>query len=111
MATYIIPLDSVSKNYSTRVTLDEEQFIIDVLLNSRDNNWYVDVKSDDGTYIVAGVKLLVGTSVIGRSTSSKRPPGEIFTISTNSSFEPPGKDGLGSSMLVTYISADDELLA
>jgi len=63
----LIPLIPGENNYQLGVPLGGVTYLITVRWNSRDSAWYMDLAEDNGTMIMAGMKIVLGLNIGSRS--------------------------------------------
>lgn len=80
--------------YKTSVMLDNVSYTLQFIWSERSSCWYVDFYAEDGTIIVAGIKLCNMCEMIRRYASKFLPSGYLmpmfindFNINRNISFD------------------------
>lgn len=73
-----LPLTSTFPHHRFNTSLDGEQFTIDVRWNGRDEAWYMDVLTEDGTPIRRGIKMVLGALLGGRCPDANFPDGVLI---------------------------------
>jgi len=63
-----LPFQPSENNYRLRVPLDNVLYLFDVRWNSRDAAWYFDIREDDETEILMGIKIVLGGKLGQTST-------------------------------------------
>lgn len=106
MATLVLPArtDGVPF-YSFEVDLEDRSYAFELRWNERDAGWYLSVSSPDGTSLVSGRRVSVGASLLGESANEALPPGTLIAIDTTDSDTDPGRDELGSRVVLIYIES------
>jgi len=56
----LIPFTPSDTNYRLQVALDGVAYLFDVHWNARDNGWYFDLREQDETPILLGIKVVLG---------------------------------------------------
>ncbi len=63
-----IPFQPSENNYRMRLSLSQQPYLFDVHWNSRDAAWYFDIRADDETPILLGIKAVLAATIGKRST-------------------------------------------
>jgi hypothetical protein len=101
----IIPLRPDLTHYDLGVTLDGVAYLLELRWNTREEAWYLDVRLEDGTDVVTGIKVVVGFPLAARSAHAKLPPGALFASDTSGKNQDPGIADLGNRVRLYYIPA------
>lgn len=108
MATVVIPCDPVLPFWTQTTTLDGVAYLLNFRFNSREQCYYLNISSADGTIdYVIGMKL-VSDFFLLRPWAT--PPGEMMVISQSGADDsPPGLGDLadGGRCKLLYIEAAD----
>lgn len=103
MATRIPFKPSIGR-YRFVTVIDGDQYIFKVRWNTRDAAWYFDILEYDGTPVVSGVKVVLGTYLARRSNHPLLLQGVFLARSTAQVHTDPGFDDLGRSVFVYYFN-------
>jgi uncharacterized protein DUF6983 len=79
--------------------------------NTRMQGWYLDVEGDDGTLLVAGLRVAVGTNLLRPFGDDRLPPGQLYAIDVEGQDRDPGRYGLSGPIQLRYRTAADALAA
>jgi len=107
MAVLEIPLRSDIESYSFTTTLEGRRYGFGFHFNARMGKWIFDVNQDDGTPIVSGIPVYVGTLPLARYRNELLPPGNILFIDTAGGNVDPSEDDLGSRVSMMYIDSTE----
>lgn len=99
----ILPTDTTLARYTFEVTLANTNFKFGFEWNERAQFWTMDVMLPDGTPLAMGVKVCLGTSLIGRYKDARLPAGDIACLDTSGQRIEPGFSDLGNRVLVMFI--------
>jgi hypothetical protein len=102
-----LPLTSEHPQYRFGTSLDGVQFTIDVRWNGRDEAWYMDVLTDDGTPIRRGIKMVLGTLLGGRCIDPGFPDGVLIAADQARLGRDATVDDLGERVAVFFIPYED----
>ena len=109
MTIEIIPFENPNDDYEwSQVTpLDNIEFRLTFSYNSRDEHWYLTIRTEADEEIVGceSMKLVQGGWPIRRVYDPNRPPGEIHVLSDLLS--EPGFDDLGNTSIIMYVPEAD----
>lgn len=107
-----IPQDSV-RDFSTQ-TIDilVATFRIDVAWNSRSEDWWMSIFTENGDTIIGGAKLVPGWDLLGRYRDERLPAGRFFAVDTNAggvpgAGVPPGRDDLGNRVVMVFFTDEE----
>ncbi len=105
---YTIPLNTAQDRgaFYFTVALDGQLFRLDLLFNSREGFWYMDISDQNGDPVRMGVKLVVNWPLIGPRVGTNRPLGELMVIDTRGDIEDPTWDSLGHDHQLVYIDGE-----
>ncbi len=106
MAILEIPVRADDFHYQFRVDLDGVTYILVMRFNKRADRWIMDIMTGGEEMIVAGVPLLLGTSLLARYADDRLPQGDLFVANMESDYEECGRDQLGANVLLLYREAD-----
>lgn len=95
--------------YTTRVTLDGTDYILDFKYNQRQDRWYLTIQDANGNELVSGVKIVCNWPLLMRFANSALPVGELIAVALTDDDTPPGLNELGPGLRVelTYFEVSD----
>lgn len=102
MSMVTLPFDSSSTHYDFKVTLDGAIYTFEVRWNTREQAWYLDLKTEDEEPIAAGAKVVANYPLFSRCRDARRPPGAFLVFDTSGRGEDPGIADLGERVQVLY---------
>lgn len=105
MAIYIIPTFD-DPFYTQTTSLDGVQYLLEFRYNQRENSWYLNVSLDDATPLVKGVKIVLGSDLLGRFVDRRMPTGRLVAIANGEDDSTPGMGELGVDRRVTLVYLD-----
>lgn len=100
-----LPFKPSVPNYTFTTTISDDPtapatYKFDVRWNASDDGWYFDVYEQDGTLIMASVKIVLGTYLGRRSNHPLFRNGVLFPIDTSGDERDPGIDDMGTRVKV-----------
>jgi hypothetical protein len=95
--------------YSMSVALEGRQYIFEFRYNQRETAWYFSVALENGTPLIAGVKVVCGVNLLKRAADVRLPPGLLSAVWNGDDDSPPTLTELGEDKRVTltYITSDE----
>jgi hypothetical protein len=92
MTVQLIPTPDGTTPFSTQTTtLDGVPYILVFRYSTREDRWYLQLQTIDGTPIYGGVKLVPNWALFSQCVDARRPPGQMMVISNSKSdLSPPG---------------------
>jgi hypothetical protein len=102
MATLVLPARHDVPFFDFEVDLEGRTYTFTFRWNERAGAWFFTLRNATGTILVAGRKVVLGARLMGRSRDAALPPGALFAIDTAGTDVDPGRDDLGSRVLVVY---------
>ena len=81
-----IPLKKYPR-YRQEITLDESQYIIDIIWNERGEFWFFDLYDRDEAPLVLGVKMVLDFDLLLPYSVAGMPTGSLILLDTTGSFE------------------------
>lgn len=87
----IVPTGSSQPDFQEDIDLGGRVYRLRFHYNGRDTAWYMTVADADGTEIVAGIKLIIETSLVGQYPSEDLPTGLLMVIDPEDTNEDPGR--------------------
>ena len=103
MADLEIPINSIYSSQEFSIALEGVRYKMRAFYSFRQAIWKLDIFTDKETDILLGIKLIPNYPLIGRYTTSLRPPGEITAIDKSGSNVPPGRYELGAGRRVRLV--------
>ena len=97
-----LPFAPSIADYRVGTTLDGVQYILDVRWNGRDSAWFFDFLAEDETPIRRGIKVVLGTSLGGRTADAAFPRGIIIAADLSGAGRDAGFDDIGTRVLVYF---------
>lgn len=111
MSVQAIPTPDGTTPFSSQTTvLDGVPYILVFRYSQREDRWYLQLQTIDGTPIYGGVKLVPNWPLFAQCVSSTRPPGQFILISNNKSdLTPPGLNEIapGARCVLCYVPIAD----
>ncbi len=102
-----LPFVSEVFNYRVTTLIDGTEYIFDVRWNERDSAWYFDISDAEGSLILAGTKIMLG-SPLGRRSVDPRYPNGIFSASDLSGADEDATyTDLGTRVVVFFYAASE----
>jgi len=100
----IVPTTSDYPAYSMTVTLEGEVYRLVFRWNVRGAFWTMDVKEQDETVLLAGIKLVANWPLTDRYVNPDLPPGDFMAYDTAGTGLDPGREDLGGRVLLLYLT-------
>lgn len=100
----LLPLEPSNPNYEFTTSIDSVPYQFRFRWNSRASAWFMDIREQDDTPIVLGVKVVLGTSLGRRSTHPLFSSGAFRAIDTTNKGLEATLDDLGSRVEIRYFS-------
>lgn len=102
MATYEIPLEPSDAAYSQQVTLDGNDYTLDIHWNEYGGGWYMDIFGLTDTLIeIRGIRLVTGINLLGPYPVSAL--GEMWVIDGSDSDTEPTFESIGDTHSLLYV--------
>jgi len=105
MAIYRIPLPKGIPQFTQKIILDNETYILRCHWNEREEAWYFAIEDADENPIVSGRKMVSNWPLLHRSISTDLPAGQLFVIDTTDSLADPGLNDLDERVVLLYFDA------
>jgi hypothetical protein len=105
-----LPLRPDLTHYDFGISLDGTSYLLELRWNTREEAWYLDIRLEDGTDVVLGIKVVVDFILGRRSQHPARPPGVFFAVDTSGRRQDPGISDLGARVQLLYFEAAELLL-
>lgn len=75
--------------------------------NTRLQAWYLDVEGDDGSPLVNGLRVAVGTDMLRPFGDTRLPPGQLFAVDVEGQGRDPWRYGLSGPIQLRYRTLAD----
>lgn len=108
MAIFKIPLRTDLTHYEFSITLDGVAYLLELRWNTREEAWYLDIRLEDKTDVVTGIKVVLGFPLGRRSQHAKRPPGILLALDTSGRDIEPGISDLGGRVELLYLDKAEQ---
>jgi hypothetical protein len=105
----IIPFVPGKHNYELGVLLSGKKYIFDVHWNDRDQAWYFDLRNEDNSPILLGVKVVIDVVLGRRSTHEFFTTHMLVAVDTSGKRIDAGIGDLGGRVQVLHVGLDDAL--
>lgn len=102
-----LPMTSAFPSYRFGTSLNGEQYTIDVRWNGRDEAWYMDVLTEEGTPIRRGIKLVLGALLGGRCIDPGFPDGVLIAADLARLGRDATVEDLGERVAVYFVPYED----
>lgn len=102
MPLYTLPVTPDTEAWSQSTELDGRVFRLDFAWSLREEAWYLDISSVDGTKLAAGLRLAEGVDVLSRWASDELPPGPLVLLDMTGAHAEPTLAGLGTRWVIFY---------
>jgi len=101
-----VPIASLNAKNSQTVALDNVVYRLTFVFNTRCLAWHMDIATQDGTIIVAGIKLMPQIDLLFRHKDTRLPPGRLFAVDVEDGEDAlrPEKSELGTKMRLMYFT-------
>jgi len=97
-----LPVSSNFSSYSFRTNLDGTVYAFNVRYNERMDRWVFDIMTTAEEYIVMGVPILLGVSLLGLYQDARLPTGVLFALNLENEYIEAGRNDLGINVLLLY---------
>jgi hypothetical protein len=105
VGVFELPLRSGADHFQFGIRIEGTNYEFEFRWNYREEAWYFDLRLEDGTEIVLGVKVVVDWPLGRRSMHPKRLPGALIAVDTAGLQKDPGLNDLGSRVQLQYLDA------
>jgi hypothetical protein len=100
-----IPVRSDIPSYEFQITLEGTPYRLAFRYNRRRERWAMDIQSQQGVMLLAGVPILVAMDLTSRFRVVDGPPGRFFAVDSSNQDLPPTEADLGNRVLLYYEEA------
>lgn len=111
MALEIIPIDVDDVAFRAQYLLDDGNYEFKFYISQREDRYWFDLLSSDGTVICHGQKVIPGPNLL-QCMGEGKPPGALYAVDQSANdgiLRPPKTGELGKRVLIMYLSEDDEI--
>lgn len=102
-----IPLRSDLTHYDLQVILDGLVYTLEFRWNTRESSWYMDIKTEDETLILASIKVVIDTPLGKRCADARMPPGVLLAQDSSDAKIEAGVNDLGARVILLYFEASE----
>lgn len=88
--------------YQIEVELDGSSYLFDFEWNDRAESWFLDVSSQNGTKLIAGIRVVVGFPLWNRYRNPELPSGDLSAVDTSGANLDPKLEDLGDRVALVY---------
>ncbi|MCC6811354.1 MAG: hypothetical protein IT381_28250 [Deltaproteobacteria bacterium] len=107
MAIEILQLNSDHEYQEAEFQLDGETFRLLSRYNERVDSWFLSLYDAEGNAIHTGRRVTVGNLMFPWLVSADRPSGQLIAIDSEDEDVDPGRDELGTRVVVYYFDAEE----
>ena len=106
----IVPVFPGEPLYQERVRLEDRDYIFRFDWNNREQRFYMGIKSQDETSLIAGVKVVSNWGLLTRHHfNPDLPQGELIPIDIEGGGAPPTFRDFGTRVRLFYYSSDEDI--
>ncbi len=102
MAILQLPISSTNANYRFRTRIEGIDYTFRFRYGSREDSWFMDIRSSEDTLILAGIRVVVGVDLTQSFKHLDIPQGPILAENLENSFQEPNRNNFGSEVLMIY---------
>jgi hypothetical protein len=88
-----------------QVTLERVVYSLEFLFNQRQGAWFLNIRTEAGELLLAGIRVVVGFPLGRRSPNPKLPPGLFVAVDTSGANLDPGENDLGGRVQLLYFES------
>lgn len=107
MALLVMPTRAGIAEHRVRVALNGSVFSFKFMFNRNSELWSMDIDLPDGTPLLRGVRLALGSNLTKQYADSRLPPGIFFVHDTEGNGAEAGLEDLGERVLLLYDDLED----
>lgn len=95
--------------YQQLTTLEGSTYLLSFNYNQRASCWYLSIATEEGDYILNGVKLICNWPLLRRCADPRLPQGELVCVTFGADLTPPGLTDLGDGARcqLVYFTGDE----
>jgi hypothetical protein len=101
------PESQLSPQISYDVDLEGRTYGIELIWYDRVERWYLQLRDDEGTYLIRGKYLAVDTPLLWRHRDTRLPPGLMVLTDLDSTGAECGYADLGTRCQLQYVTSDE----
>lgn len=105
MATLILPARNDVPFYDFEVDLEGRAYTVEVRWNARAGGWFLSLFDSAGAPLVMGRRVVLSANLLGQGVNAALPPGMLLAVDTTTQDTDPGRDDLGSRVLLAYVES------
>jgi hypothetical protein len=94
-------------DYREEVTIEGLLYAFHFMWNIRGQFWTVSIADRDGTALVDGVKVMIGTDTFGRYRRVVLPSGQVIAFRDSGTYEEIAEGEIGNTVNLFYITEAD----
>jgi hypothetical protein len=95
--------------WEQNIILDNTPYILSANFNIRDNNWYINLLTNDNIALITGKKLILGIDILNNVYNESRPEGYLLVVPINDVVEEVTRDNMGIEIELIYINRNEIL--
>jgi hypothetical protein len=104
----VLPITVSSAHFSFVTELDSIGYTFEFRWNHRDSGWYLHLGDAEGTPLAQGIRVVLGTDMLGHFPGRLGfPPGVLTAVDTSGQSLEAAFDDLGSRVKLYYLSLSD----
>jgi hypothetical protein len=102
-----LPLVSDQPHFDFEYVLDGVNYVFEFRWNDRAGEWFFDVRLEDGTDVLSGLKVVLDFPLGARSRHASRPPGMLIAFDSSGKQAEAGLEDLGSRVRILYFDKSE----
>jgi hypothetical protein len=105
MPVFKVPTSSgenVFPNYQMEVELDEVVYRLELLFNSRQLTWFMNLRDANGAILRSGTPIVSGFPLYKRMKQITKPDGTTMAVPVSGIIDAAGLEQLGTDVILTY---------
>jgi hypothetical protein len=106
MAEVTIPVSGEFPAFNFQILLDGNRFKFEFRWVERKQTWIMNLYDEAGTALVAGVPILAGIDLLGRSGGPTFPEGSIISMDLTGQSRKPDRETFGKDVVLLYATED-----
>lgn len=106
MAVVEIPVPVGRFDAEIQIALDGVTYGMRFRYNTRMDAWFLDLSDEEGVPILSGRRIVVDWPLLERRSRAV-PPGHLYAFDTTLRQQDPGRDDLGTRVLLLYIDESE----
>ena len=105
MSVKQMPIRNDIPAYTFQTELDGDLYTFDFHFSRRSERWFFDIYDAELNLLVAGVKCLCRTPVLGRYKDDRLPPGNFIFVNQRNASEQPNRENFSITVFMLYEEA------